>query len=419
MAVATRPFGKAKSAVMGVAYSRITRDPLPEGTILGDEVVDTCKRAIADAGLTPADIDGITSFAINMGPDDANTATDGITRASLPYVWRRLGLDVRWGEDNNKFVGSSLIEANNAIAAGAARFVLVWKAVDDPRLPGRRGNGGPPQRPRAGGDGQFMAPYGAGGGYLMHAPTAQRYYELYGATREHMAKHVVRNRKHALMNEKSYWSINKPEQLTVDDYMNARPIADPLCLYDCDLPVRGVIAYVLGPAEAAQDVDHGVAYVKAFAQEWIGPRGLNAFHHAGGRMLKPPLEDNHDVIPLLQRHLWEPSGLTPSDLSTLTVYDGFSILTWLWLEALGVCGVGEAFEYVQGDHNEIGGSMPLNTSGGHLAEGAMGGAPHYAEAALQCMGRAGVRQVKDCHYALAATDRPCRAQVIIFSSQPD
>jgi acetyl-CoA acetyltransferase len=415
-------FGKAKSAVLGIGYSRITRDPLPEGRILGDEWEEAAKAAIADAGLTVADIDGITSFYENMGPDDLNPMTDGVTRVSLEYAWRRLKLDVRWGEINNKFVGSSLMEANNAIAAGAARFVLVWRAVDDPRLPGRRADGGgPPQRARVSGDAAFKVPYGPVGGMVQggHAQVATRYYHKYGATREHMANHIVRNRKHALMNEKSYWSINKPEQLTVDDYLNARMIADPLCLYDCDLPVRGVICYVLGPADAAQDVDHGAAYIKGFSQYWIGPRGMGAFRHGGGRELLPALDENDKLPPVFERNLWGPIGLKPSDMSTINVYDGFSIISWLWLEALGICGIGEAFEYVQGDHNAIGGTRPLNTSGGHLGEGALGGAPHYAEAALQCMGRAGQRQVKDCRYALAATDRPSRAQVIVFSSTPD
>jgi acetyl-CoA acetyltransferase len=416
------PFAKARSAVMGVGYSRITRDPLPEGRILGDECVEACKAAIADAGISIADVDGITSFYENMGPDDLNPATDGVTRVSLEYLWRRLGLNPRWGEINNKFVGGSLIEANNAIAAGAARFVLVWRAVDDPRLPARRGDtAGPPQRARVSGDQAFKAPYGPVGGMVQggHAQVATRYFHEYGATREHMANHIVRNRRHALMNEKSYWSINKPEQLSVDDYLNARMIADPLCLYDCDIPVRGCIAYVLGPAEVAQDLDHGAAYIKGFAQYWIGPRGVNAFYHSGGRQLKPALDENDELPPVFRRHLWDPMGLDPSDMSTINVYDGFSIISWLWLEALGICGVGEAFEYVQGDHNAVGGKMPLNTSGGHLAEGALAGAPHYAEAALQAMGRAGVRQVENCRYALAATDRPSRAQVIVFSSQPD
>jgi len=415
MATQNGRFGKSKVAVLGIGYSRITRDPLPEGRIVGDECIEACRTAIADAGLTPADIDGITSFV-----EDSSAATDGITAVTPAYVWRRLGLDITWGEVNNKFVGGSLIEAHNAIAGGACKFALVWRAVDDPRLPGRR-PAVSSQRVKVGGDAAFTQPYGGVGGMVQggHAQVAQRYFHEFGATREHMAKHIVRNRKHALMNEKSYWAINKPEALSVDDYMNARMIADPLCLYDCDIPVRGCIAYVLGPAEAAQDLDHGAAYIKGFAKYWIGPRGVGAFYHNGGRQVKPALEENKDLPAVFDRHLWGPLGLKASDMSTANVYDGFSIITWLWLEALGFCGIGEAFEYVQGDHNEIGGKLPLNTSGGQLAEGAMAGAPHYSESILQCMGRAGVRQVKDCRYAIGATDRPSRAQVLVFSSQVD
>jgi acetyl-CoA acetyltransferase len=416
MATGNGRFGKSKVAVLGIGYSRITRDPLPEGVTLGDECIEACRTAIADAGLQPADIDGLTSFV-----EDQSTAADGITMVTPQYVWRRLGLDPTWGEVNNKFVGGSLIEAHNAIAGGACRFALVWRAVDHPQLPRNRGNGAAAvtQRARATGDSQFSQPHGTVGGYIMHAPAAQRYFDKYGATREHMAKHIVRNRKHALLNEKSYWSINRPESLSVDDYMSARMVAAPLCLYDCDIPVRGAIAYVLGPAEAAQDLAHGAAYIKAFAQAWIGPRGPQTFFHGGGRLLKPALEDNQDLPPLFERHLWGPSGLLPSDMRTANLYDGFSILTWFWLEALGFCKVGEAFEYVQGDHNELTGTLPLNTSGGHLAEGALAGAPHYSESILQTMGRAGPRQVDNVRYSLAGTDRPTRAQVIVFSSERD
>ena len=405
---ADRPFDKARVAVLGLGYGRITRDlPSPDET-LGDEAVETCMRAIADAGLQVQDIDGITSYW-----EGRNAADDGVLGVSPQYIWRRLNLPIRWGEVNNKFVGSSLIEAHNAIAGGACRYALVWRAVDYPR--GRRY--GQPDASRAQGEGQFALPYGAVGGYMLHAPTAARYFYKYGATREDMAAFVVTNRKHALMNEHSYWSQNRPEKLTTEDYLSSRMIADPLCLYDCDIPVRGSIAFVLGPAEAAEDLSHRPAYIKSFAQGWIGPRGPDTFFHGGGRLLKPSLEDNVDVRPWLQRTLWEPSGLRPSDMSTANVYDGFSILSWLWLEALGFCGEGEAFKFTQDGRMEIGGQLPLNTGGGHLGEGALAGAPQYAEAVRQTMGRAGARQVSNVRYALAATDRPTRAQVIIFSSQ--
>ncbi len=405
-----KPFDKAKVAVLGLGYGRITRDPPSPDKTLGDEAVETCMGAIADAGLQVQDIDGITSYA-----EGRNDADDGVLGVSPQYIWRRLKLPIRWGEVNNKFVGSSLVEAHNAIAGGACRYALVWRAVDFPR--GRRY--GQPDARRAQGAGQFVLPYGAGGGYMLHAPTATRYFHKYGATREDMAAFVVSNRKHALMNEHSYWSQNRPETLTREDYLSSRMIADPLCLYDCDIPVRGTIAFVLGPAEAAQDLPHRPAYVKSFAQGWIGPRGPDTFFHGGGRLLKPSLEDNVDVRPWLQRTLWEPSRLRPSDMSTANVYDGFSILAWMWLEALGFCGEGEAFKFVQDGRMEIGGQLPLNTGGGHLGEGALAGAPHYAEAVRQTMGRAGGRQVPDVRYALAATDRPTRAQVMIFSSEKD
>ena len=103
-------FGKAKSAVLGIGYSRITRDPLPEGRILGDEFVDAAHAAIADAGLTAADIDGITSFYENMGPDDLNPMTDGVTRVSLEYAWRS-----RASPEAHALVGKQELMQNTAM----------------------------------------------------------------------------------------------------------------------------------------------------------------------------------------------------------------------------------------------------------------------------------------------------------------
>src|SRR5258708_4230911 len=123
MPLGSRAFESAKVAVLGIGYSRITRDALPPALTLGDECVEACRTAIADAGLRPEDVDGLTSF-VNFAPADRDATADGVTMVTPQYVWRRLGLDVRWGEVNNKFVGSSLIEAHNAIAGGACRFAL-------------------------------------------------------------------------------------------------------------------------------------------------------------------------------------------------------------------------------------------------------------------------------------------------------
>ncbi len=405
-----RPFAKAKVAVLGLAYSHITRATRPEAPSLGDECVDTCRRAIADADLSPDHIDGVTSHVMHHD----GGRNDGVRTVSPQYIWRRLRLPVRWGEVNNKYLGSSLIEAHNAIAGGACRYALVWWATDF-----ARGNStARKDRTSAAGEAQFVMPYGGAASYIFHAVTAQRYYQKYGATREHMANFIVANRRHALMNEKGYWSLHKPEELTVADYLSARMLADPFCVYDADIPVRGCIAYVLGPAQAAQDLSHGAAYIKAFAQAWIGPNGPGSFYHEGGRLAKPSLEDNEELPALFRRNLWEPAGLRPSDITTANLYDGFSILAWLHLEALGFCGVGEAFEFVQDGRTGLTGQLPVNTGGGHLGEGHLGGGPHYSEAILQAMGRSGARQVAGVRYALASTDRPTRAQVMIFGSEP-
>jgi acetyl-CoA acetyltransferase len=101
----------------------------------------------------------------------------------------------------------------------------------------------------------------------------------------------------------------------------------------------------------------------------------------------------------------------------VNVYDGFSFHVWLWLEALGICRLGEAFEFTKGGRTTITGELPVNTGGGHLGEGALAGSPQISESILQVMGRAGVRQVDNVHYALAGTDRPTRGQVLIFSSE--
>ena len=401
---------RAKVAVIGLAYSHVRRQSGP-GASLGDEAVEACLAAIADAGLTPADIDGVTAYS-----EISDDAADGTTIVSPQYIWRRLRLDVRWGEVNRKFVGSSLIEAHNAIAGGSCRFALVVRGADRTGKLGRHPVW--PVLTAAHAPGEFTIPYGANATYVDHAIAARRYFETYGATREDMAQYVVANRRRALLNSKGYWARNQPTPLTIADYMAARVVADPLGLYDCDIPVRGCVAYILGPAEAAQDSPHGGAFIRGTAQAWSGPNGGSAFLHPGGRPDQAPVELNRDLSRLYDKVLWQPAGLRPDDLSTANVYDGFSILVWLWLEALGVCGHGEGFELAKSAESDLGGSLPINTGGGHLGEGALAGAPHYSEAILQSMGRAGSRQVPDVEYALAATDRPARGQVIIFSSAP-
>ena len=408
---------KAKVAVLGVGYSKITRGE--EDRTLGDDAIKACTNAIIDAGLQIQDIDGITSYP-NRADGVATASDDGFFTVTPHYIWRRLKIpNLRWGEVNQKFVGSSIIEAHNAIAGGACRYALVWRAVNFPRGQRYRQSGTDTVDSAEGGN-QFSFPYGAVGGPMQFALVARRYFDKYGATREHFATFVVANRKHALLNEKGYWATNRPEVITRQDYLGARMIADPLSLYDCDIPVQGCAAWVLGPTEAAQDLPHRAAFILGYAQGYRGPGGgPQTFSHGGGRSPKPTLEDNQEMGARLAHHLWEVTGVGPADIATANLYDGFSIIPLLWLEALGFCREGEAHQFIQDGRIEIGGKLPLNTSGGNLGEGRLHGSTHISEAVLQAMGRAGPRQVKHVRYTLAAVDQPTVGQAIVFSSEPD
>ncbi len=408
----------ARVAVLGIGYSSITRGN--ETQSLGDDAVLACTRAISDAGLESTDIDGLTTYKYrpdghgrNMVPDES---IDGSLVVSPQYLWRRMKFpNLRWGEWNDKFIGSSLIEAHNAVAGGACRYALVWRACNWIRGT----HYGQTDVKTAAGDEQFTVPYGWHGGPQLMAPLAQRYFQRYGATREHMATFVAGLRTHNLLSGRGYWAENRPKELTTEEYLSARMIADPFGLYDCDMPVQGCAAYVLGPAEAARDLDHGAAFIKGFAQSYAGAGGSSTFLHLGGAPGTEgfSLEYNIEAGRKLAANLWSATGLSPGDIATANLYDGFSILAWTWLEGLGFCAEGEAFEFVQDGRVQVGGEFPLNTSGGQLGEGRLAGAPHVSESIYQAMGRAGSRQVPDARYTLAATDRLAVGQAIVFGSQ--
>ena len=343
----------ARVAVLGIGYSGITRGN--ETQSLGDDAILAANRAISDAGLQSADIDGLTTYKYrpdghgrNMVPDES---IDGSLVVSPQYLWRRMRFpNLRWGEWNDKFVGSSMIEAHNAVAT----FVSGLRA-------------------------------------------------------------------HNLLSGRGFWAENKPVELSTEEYLSARMIAEPFGLYDCDMPVQGCVAYVLGPAQAAQDLDHGAAFIKGFAQSYAGAGGSSTFLHLGGAPGTEgfSLEYNQEAGRRLAANLWAATGLSPSDIDTANLYDGFGILAWTWLEGLGFCKEGEAFEFVQHGRVRVGGQLPLNTSGGNLGEGRLAGAPHVSEAIYQAMGRAGRCQVPDVRYTLAATDRLAVGQAIVFGSQAE
>jgi acetyl-CoA acetyltransferase len=201
----------------------------------------------------------------------------------------------------------------------------------------------------------------------------------YGVTREQLGQLVVTQRSHAALNPTAVYR----SPLDLDDYLSARMISSPLCLYDCDVPVDASTAVIVSRRDTVADLRRPVA-IEAMAMSSHGRSSFGqwedmttmAFHDSATRM-------------------WSRTNLTTADVDTAQLYDGFSYLCLLWLEALGFCGPGESGLFVEkAERITFGGELPLNTWGGQLSAGRIHiGFGHCAEAIRQLRGEAGPRQV--------------------------
>jgi acetyl-CoA acetyltransferase len=180
--------------------------------------------------------------------------------------------------------------------------------------------------------------------------------------------------------------------LSLDDYMASRVITSPLRLFDCDIPIDGSTAILFSHRDAARDLARPPIEIEAMG---MAISGLGLGLHTGD-FTTLPAERAGEM-------LWSRTDLTPAEVDVAQIYDGFSILTLLWLEAFRLCGRGEAAAFVEGG-TRIGldGELPLNTSGGQLCAGRFHGYGHTYEACLQLWGRAGERQVKDARVCAVA-----------------
>ena len=329
---------------------------------------DAALAAIADAGLDPSDIDGLSTYP------GASWSTPGITGAGVDDVRSMLGLDLRWYTGGGEVPGQlgSVVNAIMAVACGLATHVLcfrtVWESTAQDSYGSRSSTllkGGGSASAPVGFERelqQWTVPFGIG--YPCHAGLEmQRYLELAGATREQLAQVAVVARRYAAGNDAAIYR----DPLTVGDYLSARMISDPACIYDCDVPVDGSVAFVVSAAGASG------AASPALRVAAIG--SASGFDEAA-------------------RMLWSRTDLKPADVDVAQLYDGFSVYVLRWLEALGFCGRFEGAAFVEdGERIGPGGQLPLNTGGGQLSAGRLHGYGGLLEACLQLRGDGGARQL--------------------------
>ncbi|MFD7880141.1 thiolase family protein [Streptomyces sp. NPDC059766] len=393
---------KHNVAVTGIGHSRILRRP---DVPLGKLAVEAAETAIADAGLKISDIDGV--ICTPSVPFDMDVAPrDGHHFVSADLMITALGLRPRWGLNHQRMVAQSMIEAVHALEAGVCDYALVVRALHNPA-----GSYGHTSTQGAKGTGQFRLPYGqfypGTWGQMWH-----RYRDRYNSgSREQMASFVIRSREHGLLNPDSYWAQYKPEPLTMEKYLAGATVASPLTLFDCDIPIQGAAAFVLTRDDRAQDGPNAPAYVLGVSNPPVPlPTDLDVYG----------LDEEEQLGARTAEVLWADAGLGPADVDVANLYDGFSFIAMVWLEAMGFCGRGEAFEFVQGERTSLTGKLPLNTGGGNLGAGRMHGVAHLMDSIRQVSRRAGAAQVADADVALAVVGPQKSGGAVLFGAQrPD
>ena len=314
-------------AIAGYAQSPVTRHA---GCSLGVLTLETARRAIGDAGLRVDEVDGFVTASL-FPTSGAHTLSDGTSLVSANWLAEHLGVNPRYaaGFQGMGQIPGAVAMAVNAVASGAADYVLVHRALHNPQG-SYHGN---PMTEARGGQ-QWTAPQGFFGPVAMIALAYNEYLQRFGAEREAMAMVVEEARKNGSRIPWSHW-YEKP--LTAEDYLAAPMINDPICRFDCDIPVDGVAAFVFTSAERARDLPHHPVYVSGFASGFPVRRRLP---------LHWPLNDIMEVGAETARRLWEATGIGPDDVDLPQVYDGFSPFVYLWMESLGFCPVGEAHQFV-------------------------------------------------------------------------
>lgn len=335
------------------------------------------KAALADAGLTRADVDGLS---IHIGSPIA-----------LDYdrVAEGFGLDIRYinqSWSHGRFVTHSLQHAALAVEAGLADVVACVTAVCFTRRRAMGGEGDVEGMREEGGTHGESPPYGLTAPASGAAIAMQRYMHVHGATSEQLAAVPVAFRKHACMNPRALMQT----PLTVADHQASRMVADPLHLYDCCLMTDGAVVVLVTSAERARDMAQkpvritGMQGIRSGREEFIfAPRGMGIAQQTDGRTAAR--EEDMEV--------YRSAGVDRSDVQGLYTYDAFSPLVLFTLERFGFCGPGEAAGFVQGGAIEVGGTLPMNTSGGLLSEAHVGGWNSIAEMTRQLRGAAGPSQI--------------------------
>ncbi|MFF3573324.1 thiolase C-terminal domain-containing protein [Nocardia jiangxiensis] len=367
-----------KVAITGVGQSRIGRRLMVDPISL---TVDACLEAVADAGLTIDDIDGLSTYP--------GGAPGGMSEGGIMPIEEALRIRPTWVNGGGDLPGQngSIIAAMLAVASGLCRHVLcfrtVWESSHQALQRAGRWHDGPG---RATGMMEWRLPFGAMSAANWIACQASHYFHRYGGDREVLGRIAVNARTHAWLNPEAVYR----DPITLDDYLSARMVSSPFGLYDCDVPVDGAVAVIVSAADTAADLAAPPVFVEA-----VGTQIMETLSWDQGTLTHMP----QSLGPAA--HLWSRTDLRPENVDVALLYDGFTFNALSWLEGLGFCEFGGAREFIgDGSAIALGGRLPLNPHGGQLSAGRTHGYGFFREAVLQLRGQAHGRQVTDARVAV-------------------
>lgn len=344
-----------------VGYGSAAYDKKPRQTLFG-YIAEAARAALAHAGVRKDEVNGLAVDAALGGDTAVSTA-------------EYLGLSLSWAYKSTAAGAGpimSVVNAVRAVDAGVADYVIcVGAGAQDIATFKKR----VAQFTAAVSD--YLAPHGYGGPPGMHAIIQRKHMARYGTTREQLGRIAVDQRANASLNEAAL--LRKP--LTLDEYLNAKLVADPLRLYDCVLPCSGAEAVVVGTLDRARG--KGVRLLSAHERH----------NHPLGEIA--PIRGGWEVF---RSALFEDAGYGPRDMQFMQCYDDFPIMAAMQIEDLGFCEKGAIGRFLDENRLTHDGSFPLNTGGGQLSCGQAGGASGLlgvVEATRQLRGEGGARQVRD------------------------
>jgi acetyl-CoA acetyltransferase len=375
---------RGAAAIVGAGQTEFSKAAGRSETQLAAEAV---LAALGDAGLRPADVDGLVSYTI-----DPVEETELVRALGIPEIG--FSSRVPYGGGGSQGV---VLHAATAIAAGVADVVVVFRAVKA-RSGSRFGaatTGSSPTSSHSGSTAmQWAKPYGVLTPASWISLNAVRYMHTFGVSNEDIGRAVVQLRDYAATNPRAHF-YERP--ITIEEHQASRWIAEPaIRLFDCCQETDGAVALVLTSGTRARH----------------DPRAVSVAAAAGAGLFEEEIASDHYRSDLsvmegsvaLARKLFDQSDIDRADVDVAMIYDAFSPILLMQLEALGFCGPGEAKDFVADGNLGPKGALPCNTNGGLIGEGYIHGLNLTLEAVRQLRGES-CNQVDDAEVALVSSSR--------------